>query len=80
MGRAIVKTTVYEASSVLTEILNEEAVGRSGTHRAADEDALRIGAFRGDALTLLLRECRRSLHRVRSSPIRRTDGTNAADA
>ena len=40
----------YEASSLLTEVLNEEAAVRSGTHSAADEDALRIGAFRGDAL------------------------------
>lgn len=40
----------YEASELLTDVLNGEAAGRSGTLDAADGGALRIGAFRGDAL------------------------------
>jgi ribosomal protein S18 acetylase RimI-like enzyme len=40
----------YEASELLADVLNEEAAARSGTLNAADEGALRIGAFRGDSL------------------------------
>ena len=40
----------YEASELLTDVLNAEAAVRSGTPDAVDEGALRIGAFRGDAL------------------------------
>ena len=40
----------YEPSALLTEVLTEEAAARSGTPSAADDGALRIGAFRGDSL------------------------------
>lgn len=40
----------YEASELLTDVLNAETAARSGTPDAVDESALRIGAFRGDAL------------------------------
>ena len=44
----------YEPSELLTEVSNEEAAARSATRgaalNAADDGALRIGAFRGDAL------------------------------
>lgn len=40
----------YEPSQLLTEVSNEEAAARSATPSAADDGALRIGAFRGDAL------------------------------
>ena len=40
----------YEASELLTDVANAEAVARPGTPNAVDEGAFRIGAFRGDAL------------------------------
>jgi ribosomal protein S18 acetylase RimI-like enzyme len=40
----------YQASELLTDVLNAEAAARSGTRSAAGEGALRIGAFRGDSL------------------------------
>lgn len=40
----------YQASKLLTDVLNSEAASRSGTSNVVDEGALRIGAFRGDSL------------------------------
>jgi ribosomal protein S18 acetylase RimI-like enzyme len=40
----------YEASELLADVANEEAAARQGTRDPADQDALRIGAFRGDSL------------------------------
>ena len=40
----------YETSELLTDVLNTEAAVRSKSLNAADDGALRIGAFRGDSL------------------------------
>ena len=40
----------YEASELLTDVASQEAAARTSTPNAGDEDALRIGAFRGEAL------------------------------
>lgn len=40
----------YEQSALLSNVLNEEAAARAGRTAASDEGALRICAYRGDAL------------------------------
>ena len=40
----------YETSKLLTDVASQEAASKQGTANAADEGALRIGAFRADSL------------------------------
>jgi ribosomal protein S18 acetylase RimI-like enzyme len=40
----------YEQSPLLTDVLDHESAARSGQLTATDDDALRIAAFRGEAL------------------------------
>ena len=40
----------YEASELLTDVASQEAAARTNTANAGDEDALRIGAYRGESL------------------------------
>jgi ribosomal protein S18 acetylase RimI-like enzyme len=69
----------YEASELLTAVLNEEASVRSRTSSAADEGALRIAAFRGDALvgwTFARPEGKNHFHMINSgvAPAERRQG------
>ena len=69
----------YETSELLTDVLNAEAAVRSKSLKAADDGALRIGAFRGDSLvgwTLARPQGEGHLHMINSgvAPPHRNQG------
>ncbi len=69
----------YETSELLTDVLNTEAAARSKSLNAADDGALRIGAFRGDSLigwTLARPQGEGHIHMINSgvAPTQRNQG------
>ena len=69
----------YETSGLLTDVLNTEAAVRSKSLNAADDGALRIGAFRGDSLigwTLARPQGEGHIHMINSgvAPAQRNQG------
>jgi ribosomal protein S18 acetylase RimI-like enzyme len=69
----------YEPSSLLADVLNEEAAARSSTLKALDYGAIRVAAFRGDSLvgwTFACQEGPSHLHMINSgvAPVERRHG------
>ena len=69
----------YETSELLTDVLNAETAVRSKSLNAADDGALRIGAFRGDSLigwTLARPQGEGHIHMINSgvAPAQRNQG------
>ena len=69
----------YETSELLTDVLNAEAAVRSKSLTAANDGALRIGAFRGDSLvgwTLARSQGEGHIHMINSgvAPAHRDQG------